>query len=91
VRVVPHSFYWGPGYLASAHVLATLPEPPLVETLFVDFEVLPHPLMNPMQSTLTLPDTPGLGFEPDWDKLERYVISHREVSPSEWTGAAGRG
>jgi L-alanine-DL-glutamate epimerase-like enolase superfamily enzyme len=88
VRVVPHSFYWGPGYLASAHVLAALPEPPLVETLFVDFEVLPHPLMNPVQSTMTLPDMPGLGFEPDWDKLERYVISRRQVSPSEWTGAA---
>jgi hypothetical protein len=44
--------------------------------------------MNPVQSTMTLPDMPGLGFEPDWDKLERYVISRRQVSPSEWTGAA---
>ncbi len=81
VRVVPHSFYWGPGYLATAHIIAAMPEPALLETTFVTFDTLPHPLMDPTQPSLTLPETPGLGFESDWAELAPYVISRRQVTP----------
>jgi len=37
VRVIPHSFYWGPGCLATAHVVAAMPEPAPLETTFVSF------------------------------------------------------
>ncbi|HSS66096.1 MAG TPA: mandelate racemase/muconate lactonizing enzyme family protein [Gammaproteobacteria bacterium] len=80
VRVVPHSFYWGPGYLATAHVIAAMPEPALLETAFVSFEVPPHPLMDPTLPTLNLPDAPGLGFEPDWPALRPYVVSEKRAA-----------
>ncbi len=74
VRVVPHCFYWGPGYLASAHVIAAMTRPAPLETAFITLDAQPHPLWSPEQASLTLPDTPGLGFEPDMQVIERYRI-----------------
>lgn len=79
VRVVPHSFYWGPAYLATAHVIAAMHEPALLETTFVSFETPPHPLMDPVSPAFVMPDSPGLGFEPDWKTLEPHVISRQPV------------
>ncbi len=79
-RVVPHSLYWGPGYLATAHLVAAMPQPTPLETVFVEFETLPHSLIDPRQPTATLPDEPGLGFAPDWDALKRYELSRRTMS-----------
>ncbi|MCP5151633.1 MAG: mandelate racemase/muconate lactonizing enzyme family protein [Ectothiorhodospiraceae bacterium] len=81
VRVVPHCFYWGPGYLATAHVAASTPRPTLVETAFIDLERPPHPCFEPASASLTLPDQPGLGFLPDWDALEPHVVA-RGMTPS---------
>ncbi len=80
VRVVPHCFYWGPGYLATAHVAAAMPKPPPVETAFIDFERLPHGLFNPGRASLTLPDAPGLGFEPDLAVLDAYTVTRKSVA-----------
>jgi L-alanine-DL-glutamate epimerase-like enolase superfamily enzyme len=79
VRVVPHCFYWGPGYLATAHVAASMARPALVETAFIKLERSPHPLFESTRSTLSLPDTPGLGFQPNWPVLEQYMVSRRVV------------
>ena len=79
VRVVPHCFYWGPGYLASAHVIATLVRPAPLETAFITLEAQPHALFDPERATLTLPETPGLGFEPDMAVMERYRLSRTEI------------
>lgn len=80
VRIVPHAFYWGPGYVATAHIIAAMPGPSLLETVFVTFETLPHALMDPAVPTLELPETPGLGFEPDWRVLNAYMVRRRRVS-----------
>ena len=80
VRVVPHCFYWGPGYHATAHLAASRPEPTLVETAFITFAARPHALFDAGCDRFQLPDTPGLGFDPDWDALEPYVISRETVS-----------
>ncbi len=74
VRVVPHCFYWGPGYLASAHVIAAMTRPTPLETAFITLDARPHPLWTPEQASLILPDTPGLGFEPDMQVIERYRV-----------------
>jgi L-alanine-DL-glutamate epimerase-like enolase superfamily enzyme len=79
VRVVPHSFYWGPGCLATAHLTAAMPEPAMLETIFVSFEIQPHSLMNPMPPSLVLPETAGLGFEPDWQALEPLIVDRQQV------------
>jgi L-alanine-DL-glutamate epimerase-like enolase superfamily enzyme len=80
VRVVPHCFYWGPGYLATCHIAASMPSPAPVETAFVKLERSPYPLFDPAHSTLTLPELPGLGFEPDWAVLEAYMISRKAIA-----------
>jgi L-alanine-DL-glutamate epimerase-like enolase superfamily enzyme len=75
VRVMPHCFYWGPGYLASAHVIAAMTRPAPLETAFITLEAQPHPLFNPAVGSLTLSEAPGLGFEPDMAVMERYRVS----------------
>jgi len=75
VRVIPHCFYWGPGYHATAHLAASCAQPTLVETAFVDFAVQPHNLFDSHSATLSLSDTPGLGFEANWEELAPYVVS----------------
>lgn len=79
VRVVPHCFYWGPGYLATAHLIASLTRPTPLETAFITLEAQPHRLYNPEQASLTLPETPGLGFEPVLEVMERYRVSRTEI------------
>ncbi|WP_299450820.1 mandelate racemase/muconate lactonizing enzyme family protein [uncultured Pigmentiphaga sp.] len=79
VRLVPHCFYWGPGYLATAHFLASLPEAVPLETAFIDFERPPHDLFHPGQATLTLGERPGLGFEADWDYLGHYTLATERI------------
>ena len=79
VRVVPHCFYWGPGYLATAHLAASMPRPALVETAFVSFEKQPHPLFDPSKGTLKLNATPGLGFAPDMKVMEAYMVSRHTI------------
>jgi L-alanine-DL-glutamate epimerase-like enolase superfamily enzyme len=80
VRVVPHCFYWGPGYHATAHLAASRSEPTLVETAFITFAVRPHALFDSTAATLQLTEVPGLGFEADWDALAPYVVSRNTVS-----------
>ena len=81
LRVVPHSFYWGPGYVATAHVLAAQPEPDWLETAFIEYEVNPHDLIDPFACEMTLPaDRPGLGFQPDQAVFAKYEISRTVIS-----------
>ncbi|MEM7406700.1 MAG: mandelate racemase/muconate lactonizing enzyme family protein [Pseudomonadota bacterium] len=80
VRVVPHCFYWGPGYHATAHVAASVAEPLLVETAFIDCATRPHALFDPSVARFALPEVPGLGFECDWAALDPYVVSRHVVN-----------
>ena len=80
VRVVPHCFYWGPGYHATAHLAASRPEPTLIETAFITFAIRPHALFDSTSSVLELTEAPGLGFDADWEGLAEYEISRRVLS-----------
>ena len=80
VPVVPHSFYWGPAYLASAHVAASLPEPPLIETTFIELERKPYAGFDPMSAALDLDETPGLGFDLDEETLDKYLLSRTVIA-----------
>ncbi|MFM0151832.1 mandelate racemase/muconate lactonizing enzyme family protein [Paraburkholderia sediminicola] len=78
VRVVPHCFFYGPGLLATAHLVASLPDTVALEMPAVRFDALLHPAMA-LRPTLMLPDTPGLGFAPDEEVLRRHLIDHAVV------------
>ena len=66
VRVMPHSPYFGPGFFASLHVAAARPAVAALEYNFVQPEAWLAPI------DLAVPQTPGIGFEPDDEVMRRY-------------------
>jgi L-alanine-DL-glutamate epimerase-like enolase superfamily enzyme len=82
VTFVPHSFYFGPGLAATLHVAAATPGVPCVE-------VPPGRLAAPLLAepigqaggTVTVPDRPGLGADPDLEVLKRYAYAREAARP----------
>ena len=75
VRVVPHCAYFGPGFLASAHLAAAMPDRPPLERLFVDLEAdLFGVLTHAVAGAITVPTGPGLGCDPDPAVITRYEV-----------------
>ena len=73
VMVAPHSPYFGPGLLATLHVLAAAPQEMLVERLYVDLEAsLFGEFVAAREGIMTVPDGPGLGCDPDHEVMARY-------------------
>ena len=68
VPVMPHSPYFGPGFLATLHLLAAQPRPGLAERFHLDLEAsLYGDAVDPVGGACRVPDGPGLGREPDPD------------------------
>jgi L-alanine-DL-glutamate epimerase-like enolase superfamily enzyme len=75
VAVVPHSAYFGPGLIATAHVTAALSRAPLVERLYCDLADDPFgDWYVPADGFLSLPRGPGLGIEPDPRILDKLRL-----------------
>jgi L-alanine-DL-glutamate epimerase-like enolase superfamily enzyme len=75
VRTVPHAAMFGPGFLATIQVIASRPTDALLERLFVDLNDTLYPgFTEATGGTVTVPQGPGLGAEPDPDVIERYRI-----------------
>ena len=75
VRLVPHNAYFGPGYLASLHVVAALaPESPF-ERLFLDLEASPYgDMVEARDGKVLVPSGPGLGRDPDLAVLRGTLV-----------------
>lgn len=73
LRVMPHSPYFGPGLFASLQVAAALPQIEALEYNFVKPRAWLHDL-EPLRrgGNISVPTTPGIGFEPDLDVLAKY-------------------
>lgn len=75
-RVVPHSAYFGPGLIATAHLVAALSPTPLFERLYCDLTESPFgDWYVPVEGRLSLPTGPGLGIDPDPAVLERCRVA----------------
>jgi L-alanine-DL-glutamate epimerase-like enolase superfamily enzyme len=75
VAVAPHSAYFGPGLVATAHVSAALSRAPLVERLYCDLGDSPFgDWYEPVDGFLTLPQGPGLGVDPDLRLLDKLRV-----------------
>jgi D-galactarolactone cycloisomerase len=73
VRVVPHCAYFGPGYLASLHLVAALGGQTPLEHLFMNLEAsLYGAAAQPLNGRIRVPSGAGLGHDPDPDIVERY-------------------
>lgn len=76
VSLMPHSPYFGPGYLATLQVCAALRDEPVFEYLYVWPEAwLYGDLPRPVDGKIKVPQTPGLGLEPDADVIAKYRVN----------------
>jgi L-alanine-DL-glutamate epimerase-like enolase superfamily enzyme len=75
VKVAPHSPYFGPGFLATAHLLASTPYAALLEYLYFNLEagIFTQPLKFE-NGSFCLPQGPGIGLEIDWDVVKCYAL-----------------
>ncbi len=75
LRLMPHSPYFGPGYLAALQMAAVEPRFELFEYLYVKPEAFLFPGMPlPEKGAVAVPDGPGLGIDPDPAVIERYRV-----------------
>jgi L-alanine-DL-glutamate epimerase-like enolase superfamily enzyme len=73
VRLAPHSPYFGPGALATLHLLAAYGEPSWFEYFYLWPEAkLFGACLDPVAGALELPPGPGLGADPDPGVIDRY-------------------
>lgn len=78
VPLQPHCPYFGPGYFASLHLAAAVPEVRELEYHFVEPAAwLTPPGAPDEQGTIGVPSVPGIGFEPDLRVLARYTREPR--------------
>jgi L-alanine-DL-glutamate epimerase-like enolase superfamily enzyme len=63
---VPHAPYFGPGFLASLHVLAAKERESALERFFCDLATMPYAATVPIENGwVDVPDAPGLGADPE--------------------------
>ena len=74
IEVMPHSPYFGPGFVATVHIAAAMVENPMIEVLWLDMEANPFdPWVRAVDGRVGIPDGPGLGCDPDPDVLKRFA------------------
>jgi D-galactarolactone cycloisomerase len=74
IEVMPHSPYFGPGFVATIHIAAALVERPLIEVLWLDMAANPFdPWVRAIDGKVKVPSGPGLGCDPDPAILTRYA------------------
>ncbi len=72
IAVAPHSAYFGPGLIATAHLSAALSRAPMIERLYCELMESPFgDWYDPVDGYLMVPQGSGLGVEPDQTILDR--------------------
>ncbi|RJT40824.1 mandelate racemase/muconate lactonizing enzyme family protein [Rahnella woolbedingensis] len=79
IRVVPHCFYYGAGLMATAQLVATLDDSVSLEVPYIQWQETLYPQLD-FAPQMTLPDTPGTGFEPSPSVMKKYLISSQTLS-----------
>jgi L-alanine-DL-glutamate epimerase-like enolase superfamily enzyme len=73
VKLAPHSPYFGPGALATLHLLAALTDDARFEYFYLWADAkLYGSILQPQNGELAVPGAPGLGADPDSDLIHRY-------------------
>jgi L-alanine-DL-glutamate epimerase-like enolase superfamily enzyme len=75
LRGDPHSPYYGPGLIASLHLIAAMEEEIAAEFFFADLEASPiGDMIYPRDGFFAVPQGPGLGIEVNEKVLEKYRV-----------------
>jgi L-alanine-DL-glutamate epimerase-like enolase superfamily enzyme len=73
IELIPHCAYFGPGNLASIHIVASLATDTLLENIYANLEASPFgDAMLARDGKVRVPAGPGLGVEPDMRIVEKY-------------------
>jgi len=76
VTLMPHSPYFGPGFVATLHLMAAQAAEGLVERFYLEPEAtLYGDLIAPANGSFSVPEGPGLGAEPDQSVIDRYRVA----------------
>ncbi len=76
VTIMPHSPYFGPGFLATLHLMAAQAAEGLVERFYLSPEAtLYGDLIAPVGGSFGVPEGPGLGADPDPSVIDRYQVA----------------
>jgi D-galactarolactone cycloisomerase len=76
VRVMPHSPYFGPGLIATLHVIAACLPDSLCERLYCELEATPlGDAVNARDGHMQVPQGPGLGIDVDEGVIARYRVA----------------
>ncbi len=75
VQFAPHSYYHGPGMLASLHLAAANAQEIVAEHGYDDLEAWPYgDALTLRAGRLDIPQGPGLGMDPDPGFLRDYAV-----------------
>ena len=76
VGLAPHSPYFGPGALATLHLIAALAEEARFEYFYLRADAgLYGDRLIPRRGELAVPQAPGLGADPDPEVIRRYAAN----------------
>ena len=75
VKLIPHSPYFGPGFLATLHLMS-LRDEGLIEVFYMKRAAClwRGRIDADANGSIEVPQGPGLGFEPDADVMKRYSV-----------------
>ena len=75
VRVMPHSPYFGPGLIATLHVIAACLPDSMCERFYCELEATPlGAAIDARDGHMQVPQRPGLGIDVDETVIERYRV-----------------
>ena len=72
---MPHTAYFGPGFLATLQLAALMQKDTYIERFYLDIDQEFYPnFKRALNGKYKLPSGPGLGIELDYNKLSKYEI-----------------
>jgi L-alanine-DL-glutamate epimerase-like enolase superfamily enzyme len=74
VKIIPHSPYFGPGFLATLHLMSVRDQG-LIEVFYMKRAASLWGDRIDANGDIAVPQGPGLGYEPDRDVMEKYRVS----------------
>jgi len=75
VTIAPHSPYFGPGFIATLHLIASTPQAECLEYIYLFLEASVFQDFPSLKNgSFTIPQGPGLGLEIDPDVINRYRL-----------------
>ena len=75
ISVMPHTAYFGPGFLATLQLASLMEKDTYIERFYLDIDQEFYPnFKRALNGKYKLPSGPGLGIDLDYNKLSKYEI-----------------